>query len=526
MPDRQILTSYRDLDTEAVDGALIGLNPYKRRKAERAIQDAFHGHEKASVICDESSSLVRNTTRHGFKISFMLTQSTFKVMEISEKPNDPSDDDSDGYFIIKRNGRLLNFPLHSKALGDCRCSLILIDSIDLIPKFHTRDLIMEYALKAILGIGRNVLHPTISLYEGRKTHSRVMARRLVTFSHEASHQVPTTLTLRSDRMVCDYKRLSLIRRAAHYWASFACLISFGIKSRMMAETFGRYADEAHGALIHTELCAIEQRLSAQIDLLLAEHVSENQCAVKKGYSLSGQQEADPWCSGELRFLELGSLIVVDPKGEFVTSGHAYRSVISSGIPMEAAALRDMDDGLMLCAVSPKAKNAEQASSQGFAHDLGMHMDNANRTIPHKFDDIQHDRGMLNAYQALPTAKPCPDANHSAGGEYGRQEHRGGRGSDAFSQLSMRRVSNASQTHFGSIDMLKRRNGVVLKSQETETFSNEVRAKEIWWDRCNLEKKGGECTNVNNVNLIQNNENLERLAMANNQVTERPLNWHQ
>lgn len=67
-----------------------------------------------------------------------------------------------------------------------------------------------------------------------------------------------------------------------------------------------------------------------------------------------------------------------------------------------------NDGQMLRAVSPKAENAGQASSQGFADDLGMHMDNANRTIPHTFDTIQHDRGPMNAYQAFATVNPCPD----------------------------------------------------------------------------------------------------------------------
>jgi hypothetical protein len=63
-------------------------------------------------------------------------------------------------------------------------------------------------------------------------------------------------------------------------------------------------------------------------------------------------------------------------------------------------------GHLLRAVAPKSENAGQASSQGFKDDLGMHMDNANRTIPHTFDVVQYDRGPMNAYQAFATITPC------------------------------------------------------------------------------------------------------------------------
>lgn len=67
-----------------------------------------------------------------------------------------------------------------------------------------------------------------------------------------------------------------------------------------------------------------------------------------------------------------------------------------------------NNGKLLRVVAPKLENAGQASSQGFSHDLGMHMDNANRTIPHTYDTAQPERGPMNAYQAFATIKPCPD----------------------------------------------------------------------------------------------------------------------
>lgn len=65
-------------------------------------------------------------------------------------------------------------------------------------------------------------------------------------------------------------------------------------------------------------------------------------------------------------------------------------------------------GKLLRVVAPQIENAGQASSQGFADDLGMHSDNANRTIPHTFDTAQPERGPMNAYQAFATVNACPD----------------------------------------------------------------------------------------------------------------------
>tara|TARA_E500000318_G_C3569136_1_gene217056 strand:- start:6669 stop:7715 length:1047 start_codon:yes stop_codon:yes gene_type:complete len=66
-----------------------------------------------------------------------------------------------------------------------------------------------------------------------------------------------------------------------------------------------------------------------------------------------------------------------------------------------------NDGLMLRPVLPKRETASQASSQGFANDLDMHMDNADRTIPQTFDSARSDRGPMNSYQAFATVRECP-----------------------------------------------------------------------------------------------------------------------
>mgnify|MGYP003111553974 CR=1 FL=1 len=113
--------SIRVLDTEIVDGQLANLDPYKRRNAERAIQEAYIRHERTALIFDKASGLVRNITRYGFTVNFMLNQSTFKVMTVSENPDDPSDEDSDGYFIYMRNGKEMAFPLSSSAMGGSIC---------------------------------------------------------------------------------------------------------------------------------------------------------------------------------------------------------------------------------------------------------------------------------------------------------------------------------------------------------------------------------------------------------------------
>ena len=55
---------------------------------------------------------------------------------------------------------------------------------------------------------------------------------------------------------------------------------------------------------------------------------------------------------------------------------------------------------LLRAVSPVALNAGQASSQGFAADLGWHGDNANRAIPGVHDCHPGGRGPMNPFQAF------------------------------------------------------------------------------------------------------------------------------
>jgi len=294
MGHRQIFISYRELDTEAVDVALIDLNPYKRRKAERAIQEAFYGHEKASIIYDESSGLVRNTTRHGFKISFMLTQSTFKVMELFEQPNDPSDDDSDGYFVVKRNGRFMNFPLHSKALGDCRCNLTLVDSSDLRPVNRARYSIVLRSLKSILDIKLKAPLFKRSLDEERQMRAPAIERRRATLLHEASH----ALTLRTYERAYARKRLGLVRRTTGFWASYAYRTALALEYIMMVRMFGLHTSEMHNAQILAELRAIELRsvyLSVQQHRLLLTLAFVKRYDIEKVYGSSWQQEADLGC---------------------------------------------------------------------------------------------------------------------------------------------------------------------------------------------------------------------------------------
>ncbi len=115
--------SYRELDTSDVDDKLTKLVSSKRHQAERAIQDAYLGHERTALVCDESTGLVRSATRRGFKVKFILNQTTFKVTKITENPNDPSDYDSDGFFVHRKDGRVLSFPLHREAMSNPMCSL-------------------------------------------------------------------------------------------------------------------------------------------------------------------------------------------------------------------------------------------------------------------------------------------------------------------------------------------------------------------------------------------------------------------
>lgn len=87
-----------------------------------------------------------------------------------------------------------------------------------------------------------------------------------------------------------------------------------------------------------------------------------------------------------------------------------------------------NNGKLLRVVAPNIENAGQASSQGFADDLGMHMDNANRKIPYTFDPARPKRGPMNAFQAFATVTPCPntpmevaalqDVVHEVIGEHG------------------------------------------------------------------------------------------------------------
>ena len=60
---------------------------------------------------------------------------------------------------------------------------------------------------------------------------------------------------------------------------------------------------------------------------------------------------------------------------------------------------------LLRAVAPVALNAGQASSQGFADDLGWHSDNANRKIPNSSDCHPGDKGPMNQYQAFVAISP-------------------------------------------------------------------------------------------------------------------------
>lgn len=67
-----------------------------------------------------------------------------------------------------------------------------------------------------------------------------------------------------------------------------------------------------------------------------------------------------------------------------------------------------NEGRLLRAISPVQTRALEASSQGFADDLGWHQDNANRRIPGVPDTIRNDRGPMNAYQAFVCVRPDPD----------------------------------------------------------------------------------------------------------------------
>lgn len=67
-----------------------------------------------------------------------------------------------------------------------------------------------------------------------------------------------------------------------------------------------------------------------------------------------------------------------------------------------------NDGRLLRAVAPVSKLALQASSQGFADDLGWHQDNANRQMVIAAEPQASQRGPMNEYQAFVCVHPDED----------------------------------------------------------------------------------------------------------------------
>lgn len=63
-------------------------------------------------------------------------------------------------------------------------------------------------------------------------------------------------------------------------------------------------------------------------------------------------------------------------------------------------------GRLLRAVAPVQRLSTQASSQGFANDLGWHQDNADRTLP-GCESILKDQGPMNSFQAFAVVTPSP-----------------------------------------------------------------------------------------------------------------------
>ena len=113
----------RYLRQDDIDETLTQLPPFERRKVEAAIQKLYSEHQFASLIFDPKGLLERSGTRHGYKITFLLSAEDFRVTSFSVCPHDPSDDDSDGKFIYVKDGRASVFHLSAKAMGGLTCNL-------------------------------------------------------------------------------------------------------------------------------------------------------------------------------------------------------------------------------------------------------------------------------------------------------------------------------------------------------------------------------------------------------------------
>ncbi|MET4896589.1 hypothetical protein RN629_05360 [Sphingomonadaceae bacterium jetA1] len=74
--------------------------------------------------------------------------------------------------------------------------------------------------------------------------------------------------------------------------------------------------------------------------------------------------------------------------------------LAGSLSLRGFAYASENNGRLLRAVAPVRRLAAQASSQGFADDLGWHQDNANRFIPGLSEPKEQIRGPMNDYQAF------------------------------------------------------------------------------------------------------------------------------
>ncbi|MEM8594964.1 MAG: hypothetical protein AAGF76_00610 [Pseudomonadota bacterium] len=84
---------------------------------------------------------------------------------------------------------------------------------------------------------------------------------------------------------------------------------------------------------------------------------------------------------------------------------AFVGAMSAGLGLEGFTYATENGARLLRAVAPVAINGEAASSQGFAADLGWHMDNANRSVPDVEVPHSDGRGEMNPYQGFISITP-------------------------------------------------------------------------------------------------------------------------
>ena len=120
------LSVCRDLDTSEVDAKLEEYNPYDRRRAERAIQEAYILYNKKLFIKGSKTGLLQSLIYHNFLVSFIVSEYKFKVVNLVDNPDDPNGSRMSGYFVVFKEGQERMISLERNKLNRSLCRFILL----------------------------------------------------------------------------------------------------------------------------------------------------------------------------------------------------------------------------------------------------------------------------------------------------------------------------------------------------------------------------------------------------------------